>query len=274
MRLGAFARIWQRDSAAEIAAAMAHQGLTVAQWNFSALGQPTVTADRRPEDLRRVREAFDAVGIEAWGLSASFNLIEPDLEARAELVRGVCHMIGIASELGATAVTLLTGSRSADGYSFDPRNREKQSWTEMLRSLEPILDAASGTGMLVGIEPEGGNVVIDAEHGLALFEEFGDDAPIGFIIDPWNLVEGDLNPGARHRSADTVVNEAFDLLGPRAICLQAKDPLEQQSSSFGLDYGQVGRLHRAHTPDIPVVIQDVDEASMPRAISFLRSAWA
>ncbi|MFT4028319.1 MAG: TIM barrel protein [Protaetiibacter sp.] len=272
-RLGAFARIWHRDSPEAIARAMAAEGLVVAQWNFSALGLPTVSGERTAADHERVRDAFDAVGIELWGLSATFNLIEPDAGERQRLIEGARRMIGIAGVLGVTAVTILTGSRSDDGYSFDPRNRERESWAAMLRSLEPLLDAASEAGLLIGIEPEGGNVVIDAEHGVQLFEAFGEDAPIGFIIDPWNLVEGEVMPGAAQRPAEAVVDEAFELLGPRAICLQAKDPLGLHYPQYGLDYRQVAERQRTAAPGLPVVIQDVDEPDIPRAVEFLREAW-
>lgn len=274
LRLGAFARIWRRESPEEIAQAMAADGLTVAQWNFSALGQPTISAERTADDHERVRRVFAASGIEVWGLSASFNLIEPDPDERRRLIDGACRMITIAGSLGVTAVTILTGSRSEDGYSFDERNRDPATWSDMLRSLEPLLDAAAAAKTLIGVEPEGGNVVLDAEHGVALFDEFGPDAPIGFIVDPWNLVEGDLTPGSRQRPAEVVVAEAFDLLGPRMVCVQAKDPLADSYPSFGLDYRQVAELHRAADPSVPVVIQDVEEADIPRAADFLRAVWA
>ncbi|MFT3797686.1 sugar phosphate isomerase/epimerase family protein [Microbacterium sp.] len=274
LQLGAFARIWRRGSAGAIAQAMAGEGLTVAQWNFSALGLPTIDAHRTAEEHERVRGAFQAAGVEVWGLSASFNLIEPDLAERRRLVEGACRMIGIAGALGVTAVTVLTGSRSDDGYSFDPRNREPDAWEAMLRALEPLLAAAQTAGMLIGVEPEGGNVVRDARCGLRLFDEFGADAPIGFIIDPWNLVEGDLLPGARQRSAEVVVAEAFELLGSRAICLQAKDPLGLQYPQFGLDYRQVAQCHSILDPRLPVVIQDVEEADIPRVVRELRAVWS
>jgi sugar phosphate isomerase/epimerase len=273
-KVGAFARIWAGEPLDQIVSSMVEQGLTAAQWNFSALGQATISSTRNAEDHRRVRAAFEAQGVELWGLSASFNLIEPDLNERERLVRGACRMIEIAPALGVTAVTILTGSRSADGYSFDPRNREAGAWAEVLRALEPILAAASDSSILIGVEPEGGNVVMDAERGLALFEELGDDAPIGFVLDPWNLVEGDLVDGARRRPADVVIDDAFRLLGPRTICVQAKDPIGAQYPTFGLDYRQVAELHQRYAPDVPVIIQDVERQDIPRAVDLLVSAWS
>jgi hypothetical protein len=92
-RLGAFARMWKRDSAAEIAEAMAAEGLVAAQWNFSALGQPTVSGDRSEEEYAGVHAAMAASGLTVWGLSCTYNLLDADLGRRSGLNKAAAQMI-------------------------------------------------------------------------------------------------------------------------------------------------------------------------------------
>jgi sugar phosphate isomerase/epimerase len=268
--LGAFARMWKRDSAAEIAAAMAAEGLTTAQWNFSALGQPTVSDRRTAGDYTAVRTALGAHGLSVWGLSCTFNLLDPDPVRRAELTGAAVAMIALAPAIGATAVTVCTGSRAPDGWTYHPDNGTAAAWREMSEGLGRLMDAAADAGVLIGMEPERGCVVAGTASCARLLAEAGPDALLGVVLDAWNLAAGD--PA---RPAAEVVAEAFELLGPRTVCLQAKDPLGRKfRHGPKIDYAQVARLHAAHCPGAPVVLQDVAEPDVGEAVAALRSAWA
>ena len=266
---GAFARMWKRDSAGEIAAAMHAEALTTAQWNFSALGQPTVSGDRTRSRYVEVRDAMAASGLSVWGLSCTFNLLDPDPERREALIRAAVRMIAQAPELGATAVTICTGSRAPDGWTYHPDNASPAAWRAMRAGLEPLLDAASEAGILIGVEPERGCVVSDTAACARLLDEAGPGAPLGVVLDAWNLVAGQPQ-----RRAAEVLNEAFAALGPATACLQAKDPLGREWAGPKVDYAQVAGLHAAHAPGAPVILQDVAEADVGETLAELRAAWA
>lgn len=267
---GAFARMWKRDSAAEIAAAMAAEGLTTAQWNFSALGQPTVSGSRAVADYAAVRTALGAHGLSVWGLSCTFNLLDPDKGRRAGLIEAAVAMIALAPAIGATAVTICTGSRAPDGWTYHPGNGSPAAWSEMRAGLDRLLAAAGTAGVLIGVEPERGCVVADTASCARLLAEAGSGAPLGVVLDAWNLAAGD--PG---RPAAEVVAEAFEVLGARTACLQAKDPLGVKfPNGPHIDYAQVARLHAARSPGVPVVLQDVAEQDVGEAVAALRAAWA
>lgn len=267
-QLGAFARMWKRDSAAEIAEAMAGEGLVTAQWNFSAIGQPTVSDDRSEAEYAQVRVAMAASGLSVWGLSCTYNLLEADLSRRSDLNAAAVQMISLAPALRATAVTICTGSRAPDGWTYHPDNQSSQAWKEMRAGLDPLLAAADQAGVVIGVEPEGGSIVADAMAAARLLDEVGTGAPLGFVLDAWNLLAGQLS-----RRQDEVLGEAFAVLGPRTVCLHAKDPLSRTFSSPTVDYGQVAQLHAAHAPAAPVVLQDVAEDDVGAAVALLRAAW-
>jgi sugar phosphate isomerase/epimerase len=128
-----------------------------------------------------------------------------------------------------------------------PENTSAASWRDLRATLDVLLDAASEGGVVLGIEPEPGNVVRDATTAARLLRELGDDAPIGIVFDPANL----LTPETLGRQ-EAVLAEAVELLGPRIVSVQAKD--------FGLlDYRLVFRLLAA-VPPVPLIVQDVTEA--------------
>lgn len=247
-RLGIFAKTFKRATADEVAAEVKGAGYAVAHWNFAAIGQPTL-ADGRPESaFTEVRSAFDEAGLAIPSVSATFNAIGPDTERRAAETRQAADLIRRARLLGADVVTLCTGTRDAhDIWREHSDNASAASWRDLRATLDVLLDAASEGGVVLGIEPEPGNVVRDATTAARLLRELGDDAPIGIVFDPANL----LTPETLGRQ-EAILAEAVELLGPRIVSVQAKD--------FGLlDYRLVFRLLAA-VPPVPLIVQDVTEA--------------
>ena len=72
-------------------------------------------------------------------------------------------------------------------------------------------------GILLGIEPEPGNVVSSAERARRLLDEIGSDA-LRIVLDPANLIEG--VPPDR---IDATIDGAFALLGDRIVSAHGKD---------------------------------------------------
>ena len=115
-------------------------------------------------------------------------------------------------------------------------------------------------GVRLGVEPEPGNVICNARVAAALLDELGEDAPIGILLDPANL----LSPETIPRHAE-ILTEAVDLLGPRVIGVQAKDVVVSGYSAPGaglLDYAAFTVLARLQP--VPLIVQDADETDARR----------
>jgi sugar phosphate isomerase/epimerase len=250
-RLGIFARTFRRDTAAEVAAAIAAAGYPLAHWNFAAIGLPTLTTGP---------DAFDevaAAGMTIPSVSATFNAVHPDRDLRHRQTAEAARLIALAPRLGADVVTLCTGSRDPDDmWRAHPANDDPAAWSDLRRTLEPLLEAARDAHVRLGVEPEPGNVVRDAPAAARLLAELGPDAPIGIILDAANLIT----------TADTVLAEAIDLIGDKVIGAQAKD-LDR------LDYRMVFTQLRRIAP-VPVIVQDVPEADAAAARTDLLRWWA
>jgi sugar phosphate isomerase/epimerase len=261
-RLGIFARTFRRETPQEVATAVAKAGYPLAHWNFAAIGRSTLGGDVDEALVAAVRPAFHGAGVGIPSVSATFNLIHPDTDLRAEQTAQAVRLIGLVPELGADVVTLCSGTRDPDNmWRAHPGNLANDAWTDLRRTLDDLLEAASDAGVRLGIEPEPGNVVRDARRAAQLLGELGDDAPIGIVLDPANL----LSPETVPRQSE-ILAEAVDLLGTSVISLQAKDVVASGYSAAGaglMDYSGVFR-QLARLAPVPVIVQDAHEGDAAR----------
>jgi sugar phosphate isomerase/epimerase len=274
-RLGIFARTFRATTPAEVAEAVSKAGYRLAHWNFAAIGRDTlgpITA----ADCIAVHDAFAARAIRIPSASATFNAIHPHITRRQRDVAAAVKLIELAPHLGADVVTLCTGTRDPDlMWRHHPANRDPAAWRDLRASLDLMLAAASSAGVRLGVEPEAGNVINDASAAARLLHELGDDAPLGIVLDPANLLD---NTSVAEQ--DAVIGRAIDLLGHRVIGTQAKDVprMEGGSTAAGdglLDYPRVLAQLQRLAP-VPLIVQDVtaDNAATVRArlISWQRQA--
>ena len=269
--LGIFARTFPRSSADAAAAAVSRARFGLVQLNLSAVGLPTLPAPDEHEalDFGAIRRAFDARGIGIWGLSASYNMIHPDPAVRAAQTEAAVALIGRAPELGATAVTLCTGTRDPDNmWRRHPGNDDPQAWKDLRVSLDRLLPAADAAGVRLGIEPEPGNVVADARRARRLLDELGGDAGLtGIIFDPANLVTVET----AGNQAD-ILGNAATLLAGSIFCVHAKDVVVSGYAAAGtgkLDYGLVFELLAGLPAATPLIVQDAAEDDVARVRDFL-----
>lgn len=254
---GIFARVFDPDTPAEVARRIRDAGYRLAQVNLRAFGLPTMPSPDQwaSIDLPAVRRDLAAHQVDTWGLSATYNMAHPDASVRAEGTARAVLSIERAAELGAGVVTLCTGSRNTENmWRHHPDNADPAAWADFRAELDTLLAAAQRAGVRLGVEPEGGNVVRDARTAARLLAELGAAAgSVAIVLDPANLLKDDP------RSADDVLDEAFELLAEHTGCLHAKDLVPWDATLAGdgvVDYARVGALRDRWTPDAPVIVQD------------------
>jgi sugar phosphate isomerase/epimerase len=277
VELGIFARIFKRpptaDVATAVAGAIAEAGFPVTQLNLSSVGLPTLPPLDTTADLGAIGTAFAACQVQIWGLSATYNVVHPDLSVRQDGTTKAVALISRARELSADVVTLCTGTRdSEDMWRAHPGNRTEDAWHDLRSTLDQLLPAAEKAGVVLGVEPEPGNVVADANLGRRLLNELGADARlVGIVLDPANLVSS--------RTLDNqerILQAAFEELGPHTVAVHAKDVVRTGGFAAAgrgeLDYELIFMLHAGLPQAVPVILQDVDEDDVARARDFLLSA--
>ena len=280
MRVGIFAKTFPRPTLEETLDAIAGRGLTHVQFNLSCVGLPTLPDEdpsRRPDpwSCRKIAKAFADRGLTMAAISGTFNVIDPDGDARARGLLGLRRLIERAPLLGAPVVTLCSGTRSRLGmWSPHPENASPDAWEDLKAALKRPVRLAEIVGVTLAIEPEVANVVDSARKARRLLDEVGSPA-LKVVIDPANLFhEGELS------RMGEVLDEAFDLLGKDVVLAHAKDLSrdgEAGSEAAGtglLDYDRYVRLLRESSYDGPLVLHGLREGQVPATVEFLRSKLA
>lgn len=270
-RLGAFARIYQRDSPEDLAAAFVADRLVHVQLNLSAVGLPTIPSAEQLAglDVAALRAAFTTRSRVIWGVSATYNTAHPDSRIRRDATTQAAHFIASLGLLQPVAATLCTGTRDRDNmWQAHPDNTTNSAWSDLLHSLQELIPAARHAGVLLAVEPEPGNVVTGTAQAQRLIAELETDADqIGFILDPANLVS--TSPADQH---EQILTEAFETLADKTICVHAKD-IQPWTNTLhgnnGVDYDLVGRLYDNLPNPVPFIIQDATEVELPHVRTWL-----
>jgi sugar phosphate isomerase/epimerase len=273
-QFGIFARTFTRQSPEQVAAAVADAGYQTTQLNISSFGYPTVPAPGEEPDYPRVADAFSAAGVEIWGLSATFNAIDPDVRRRERFIQNARMLIGNAPILGAGIVTLCTGTRDrTDMWLAHPDNTSTDAWADLRATLDRLIPAAAEAGAVLSIEPELGNVIRNTAAAQRLITELGNDAGyIGIVLDPANLLAS-RKPDAQSR----ILTEAFSELSSYVVAVHAKDVIgdgrHTTAGPDGLDYRLIARLHQEFCPSVPIIVQDSTEDDAARIPELLAQHW-
>lgn len=271
MNLGIFARTFHRPTVDQVFAAVAKHHLHCIHFNFASAGLPSLPDAIEPAVLDHIRKAAADHRLALAGVSATCNLIHPDTRHRRDGLRRLAVVAGACGRIGAPVVTLCTGTRDPDHqWRHHPDNDTPEAWHDLLGSMTKALTIADKHDVLLGVEPEIGNVVSSARHARRLLDELRSPR-VKIILDPANLFHpGDL------RRADELIDEAFDLLGNDLVMAHAKELVtggEAGGVALGdgvLDWDRyLGLLQRSGFKG-PLILHGFEESDVARSLQFLR----
>lgn len=269
LEIGIFARTFERPTLGEVLDAAQTAGFRALHFNFRCAGLPSLP-DRLDEEVcMAIGDEFARRDLVMVGVSATFNMIHPDPDRRAAETRLARRVIELAPFLGTELVTLCTGTRDPDDmWRAHPANDDPVAWTDLLATLEPLVDASDRASVSLGIEPEAANVVSSAMKARALLDQAGSKR-LRIILDPANLVTSE---SIEHQ--ESILREAFDLLAPDMVQVHAKDLGETGHVAAGLgllDYDLYFELLASHGVGVPIVMHELAERDVERARAFVAS---
>jgi sugar phosphate isomerase/epimerase len=224
-----------------------------------------------PDLLQQVRSECEARDIAIVGVSGTFNMIHPDAAQRADGLRRLEVLAPATRALGCQFISLCSGTRDAqDMWRAHPDNDTPEAWKDLQTTLQQAIQIAGRHDILLGVEPETGNVVSSARKARYLLDEMKSPR-LKIIIDPANLFHG----GRTERMRETI-DEAFQLLAPDIHLAHAKE-LAADGSMGGAAPGEglvdwnfyLQCLQRMHFAG-PLVLHGLPETSVARAVAFLR----
>lgn len=241
---------------------------------------------------RAVRDTFRGHGLEIAAIAAYVNPVAVDPARRQANHARLRAVIERAHELGSPYVVTETGSyHPDDDWAPHPDNLLPRAFLDLRDAAAALAEAARAAGAVLLLEPSVGNIVDTPAKAQALMEEIASPA-LGLVADAANYLEaGNLARGAEVQR-DMFARTAAYLRLAHAKDVRVVDGERRERHHHmgdpalwgGLEYPSVGlgdldhdlylSLLQAHAPGVPLIVEHLDEADIPRAKAFLDARLA
>jgi sugar phosphate isomerase/epimerase len=243
----------------------------------------------------RIRETFRDHNLPISCISGYTNIIHPDKGERERRVGYLKEIIRHAQYLGTPYVISETGTYNTESdWVHHPKNKTEEGFEECRKVIADLAQHAYDHGAVFLLETYVNNVVGSVEETVRMFAQV-DHPGLGLLMDPTNYFE-------THNidRMDAILNQVFDTLSDKIKIGHAKDvkrsgtdksekhadigdadaleshtfrgvgEIELPAPGLGsLNYDlYLQRLAQKH-PNIPVIIEHLDESDVPRAKKFL-----
>jgi sugar phosphate isomerase/epimerase len=215
--------------------AIAATGAVGVQFDLASAVSDTFPSELSQDIVEAILGGFAERQLTLAALSGTYNMIDPDPQARALGAEGLNRVISWAPSLGAHLVTLCTGSRDTGSmWQKHPDNDTPEAWVDLLTQMEKALSVAEKYGVTLGVEPEIGNTINSVAKARRLLDEIR-SPQLKIVMDGANIFQRGQLPNMRQ-----VLDEAFALLGTEIALAHAKD-LDQDGEAGHVAAGR-GRL--------------------------------
>jgi len=244
---------------------------------------------------KTIRDTFRDQHLPISCISAYTNIVHPDASERTKRNGLLKEIIANAQHLGSPYVISETGTFDTDSdWVHHPKNKTEEGWDDCRAVVADLAQHAYDHGAVFLLETYVNNVVGSVEETLRMFAEV-DHPGLGLLMDPTNYFEAH-NIG----KMDETLNYVFDALSDKICIAHAKDvkssgdDKSEKHSDIGDDtaseshtFRGVGeielpapglgslnydlylqRLAQKH-PNIPMIIEHLEESDVPRAKTFL-----
>lgn len=275
MEIGIFSRTYERLSLEAVFQQMDRQGIHHTQFNLSSAGMAALPDSVDEETLLTVRALAKKYGITLDALSGTFNMIDPDVDARTRGCRQFETQCRAARLLGIPIVTLCTGSRHpTNKWAWHEDNLTEAAWSDLMRSTEQILRSAQDNGIILGVETEASNIICTPEKARRYLDDVG-SPNLKIIMDGANLFRPEQVP-----RMGSILEEAFDALGKDIVLAHAKDFSLGQDIDFvaagegELDFPLYIRLLKQCGYGGPLVLHGLAQSQIEKSVAFLKRAMA
>ncbi|TCR70702.1 sugar phosphate isomerase/epimerase [Rhizobium sp. BK376] len=243
----------------------------------------------------RIRETFRDHNLPISCISGYTNIIHPDKDERARRVGYLKEIIAHAQYLGTPYVISETGTYNTESdWVHHPKNKTEEGFEECRKVIADLAQHAYDHGAVFLLETYVNNVVGSVEETVKMFAQV-DHPGLGLLMDPTNYFE-------THNidRMDAILNQVFDTLSDKIKIGHAKD-VKRSGSDKSEKHADIGdedaleshtfrgvgeielpapglgslnydlylkRLAQKH-PNIPIIIEHLDESDVPRAKKFL-----
>ncbi|MDL0759006.1 sugar phosphate isomerase/epimerase [Yersinia pestis] len=242
------------------------------------------------EKAHQVRNAFRRANIPIVAISAYTNLVHPDPVKRAENIAAVKEILAHARHFGTPYVISETGTYNTDSdWLYDPKNSTEEAYQEFKAIAKELATFAYEHNAVFLVENYVNNIIGSVGQVARLMQEV-EHPGLGLALDPTNYFD-DKNIDA----IDETLHNIFNVLESRIKIAHAKDckktdaiaekfgggatehnsfrgagSVELPAAGLGaLNYPLYVELLAQKHPNIPLIIEHVDEEDIPRAKRFV-----
>ena len=266
-------------------------GMTCVQLDVSFKDCDSANEYLTKKKANEIRDKFRDADLPVIAVSSYTNLIHTDKEKRKENIGYIKMMMERALDLGCPYVASETGTyHKENDWLWDEQNATEQAYQEFAEVLYDIVKFGKEVGATFIIENYVNNVVFDIDRIQRLFSDI--NMPnMKLICDPTNY----FTP-ANYNDIDAVLYRMFNALADKMVIAHAKDIKlsadhsvkmadidADESHAFrgagGVDLPAAGlgelnydlylKLLGKHHPNIPLIIEHLDEGDIPRAKAFV-----
>lgn len=270
MEIGVFSKTFETSDLRDTYRRMTGQGIYHTQFNLANAGLVTLPENIRDEDIEYIRKLTEEFGITIDAITGTFNMIDPDEEARRKGCGQLAVQCRIARELNIPVVTLCTGSKNPESkWKWHDDNLKRSSWDDLMRSTEAVLKYAEDNHVYLGVETEASNIINTPARARKYLDTVGSPW-LKIIMDGANLFRPRQVPDMKN-----VLSEAFDLLGGDIVLAHAKDFSLDGTLSFVaagqgiLDFPYYIELLKKSGYDGALIMHGLSEQQVPESMGFL-----
>ncbi len=174
-----------------------------------------------PEDaITAIKNAAEIYGIPVIAVNGTFNMAHPDASVRAEGIRRFPAFCRAAKVLGASFVTLCSGTRNPDNlWSPHPDTCADDAWRDMRDTVTACTKIAEEYDLTLAIESEAANVICTPARARQIMDEVG-SPHLKMILDCANLFHAGR---AQTEYVRETIDEALAYYGHDIVLAHGKD---------------------------------------------------
>jgi sugar phosphate isomerase/epimerase len=276
----------------ETATRIRKHGFNTVQLDMAFKDMDLETSKITKAKCKKIRDTFRAHDLPVCAVSGYTNIVHPDPAARAQKLKHLKTLIRNARDLGTPYVISETGTFDTESdWVHHPKNKTEEGYETCRDVIADLVKEAYDHGAVFLLETYVNNVIGSVGETLRLFADI-DSPSLGLLMDPTNYFE-DHNID----SMDQVLNQIFDSLSDKVRIAHAKDVMRSKAGASekhadidaseahtfrgvgaielpapglgSLNYDlYLERLAVKH-PNIPIVIEHLEEPDVPRAKAFV-----
>lgn len=251
------------------------------------LAYPAITSEK----CKIIRDAFRDADLQIVAISGYTNVVHPNAAKRKENLDFLKTLLKFARELGTPYVISETGTFDPDSdWVYHEKNGTEEAYEVICNTITDLAKFGYDHGSVFLVENYVNNIIGSVDQVLRLFSDINHPG-LGLLMDPTNYFN-DININ----NVDNELNRIFNALGDKIKVAHAKDCKKavdtsekhahidaSESHTFrgagGVELPAPGlgvlnydlylkRLSKLH-PNIPIIIEHLDEEDIPRAKKFL-----